>query len=615
LDEVQGLKDRDERIYITKLKTAVDRIFTDTDEQRKEMERFLKEFNGEWWAEDTPKHASKVFVNYLFSTVMSIAPLLTDNRPTWAIRARKPFLQKVVDLYSLCLLYLWDKLDMDDKVFRCVVDALVMKNGVFQVSFDPGAGTFGECRVDVVDPRVYFEAPGYDDNWECDFQGTRERKPISWIRRTFPEKGEDVRPDEDEPKSARADWKEKQLFELHNEFATVYTVWMRDDETEEYIIKGADGKTEKDEKGKDKKEDRKKFPYGKITVFAKDVLLEEKASPYRHGRPPYVKLYDYISPHEQIGMGEGDQIEQLNRSINLAMQKMDNFMTLYNDPNWLVDELAGIDAENVKENLPGGGNVWSFNSGISENPIRRVEMGTLTPDLYNYISMLPRILEEITGVTDITKGMASKSERQTAAEVSTLIESSYTRTRQRVRNLEFTIKRVCYLLIDIMQQYYTEIRDFNIKTEENVDFYKVSNQKPFMDQMMQPSANPQNEQQAAQEAADYEKYKEFIQAFGETDEVYADFDLEIQTNSTLPMDRQSLANLFLRLAQMKIVDPQAVIEQLNIPKGEEIVKRMEQRAQQMMAAKAGGPQRPPKLPGMGMQGNPPNLLQNRPEGI
>ena len=606
------MKEKEERVRLTKLKNAVDRIFRDTDKQRDEMERHLKEFRGEWWNELELKntHDSKVFVNYIFSTVMSIAPLLTDNRPTWSIRARQPFMQKAFDLYSLCLEYLWDKIDMDRKVFLAVVDALVMKNGIFQVTFDPDAEVFGECRVDVVDPRVFFEAPGYDDIRENPFMGTRERKPLSWIRMHFPETGKEVVSDDNDNKTK---WVEKDTNELHSDFATVYTVWSRDPETESVYLEDEDGNREKDEKGKDKKEDREKYPFGKITVFTGDTLLEEKPSPYRHNLPPYVKLYDYYDPHESIGMGEGEQIEQLNRSVNRNMQLLDKFMTLYEDPNWLVDETSGIDAESVKKDLPAGGNVWSYNSGVTENPVKRLEMGTLSADLYNYTAMLPRIIEEVTGVTDITKGMAAKTERQTAAEVSTLIESSYTRTRQRVRNLEHAIKRVCYLLIDIMQQYYTEIRDFNIKTDQNVDFYQVSNQQPFMDQMMQPKPN-QAGQVNPQDEADYQKFREFIKELGDVDEVYADFDIEIQTNSTLPMDKQSLANLFLRLAQMQIVDPQAVIEQLRIPKGDEIIKRMEQRAQQAMAAKM-GQRRPTQLPGMGTGGQPPSLIQQRPEGI
>ena len=610
-------KDIDERVYTTKLKTAVDKIFRDTQPQRDKMDRYLKEFSGQWWDEDAKGYSqdSHVFVNYLFSTVMSIAPLLTDNRPAWSVRARKPFMQKLVDTYSLCLDYLWDKLDMDALTIKAVIDALVMKNGVFKVTFDENEGTFGECRIDVIDPRTFFEAPGYDDNWDCDFQGTRERKPISWIRRTFPEKGGDVKSDDDDEKMAKGKWNNKETFELQSTFATVYEVWMRDDEVETYFVEGVDGEREKTEKGKDKKDERAKFPFGKIVTFTRDVLLEEKKSPYRHNKPPYVKLYDYYMPHDPIGMGEGDQIEALNKSINRGMQLMDKFMTLYNDPNWLVDETSGIDVESVKTDLPGGGNVWSYNSGVTENPIKRVEMGTLTADLYNYMAILPRILEEVTGVTEITKGMRSEGEK-TAAEVSTLIESSYTRTRQRVRNLEHFIKRTCYLLVDIMQQYYSDIRDFTVKTDDKLEFMKVSNSKNFTDEMMQPSPNPQNQEQVDTEQKDWEDYKKFLETFGETDGVYADFDLEIQTNSTLPMDKQSLANLFLRLAQMKIVDPQAVIEQLDIPKGEEIVKRMQQRAQQAMAAKGGGaaPLKP-KPPGMGTGGKPPSPIQSRPEGM
>lgn len=613
MDEVQGLKDKDERVYVTKLRTAVDKIFDSTKTERDDMDRYLKEFGGKWWDEKVLKSKmdSKVFVNYLFSTVMSVAPLLTDNRPTWTIRAQKPFMQKYVEIFSLCLKYLWEKLDMDPKVFKAVVDALVMKNGIFKVTFDPDVGTFGECRIDVVDPRCFFEAPGYEDNWDCDFQGTRERKPISWIRRNYKEKGKDVKPDENDEKSSRAGWEERSAFELQSNFATLYEVWMRDDETESYILTGPDAG--KDEKGKDKKGERAKFPYGKIVVFTKDILLDERKSPYRHNRPPFVKLYDYFNPHDPIGMGEADQIENLNRSINRAMQLMDKFMTLYNDPNWLIMDGVGLDVEEVKRDLPGGGNMWAFNPGISDKPIQRLDMGSLTPDLYNYISMLPRVLEEVTGVTEITKGMRSEGEK-TAAEVSTLIESAYTRTRQRVRNLEHFIKRTAYLLVDIMQQYYTNIRDISLKTDENIDYYKASSSKTFVDAMMepkppQPGQNPQIEQQAQ---ADWEQYQKFIETFGYKDTVYADFDIEIETNSTLPMDRQSLANLFLRLLGMKALDPQAVIEQLNIPNGEKIIARMEQREQAAMAAKGGGgrPMPPPKP-----QGGPPQGLQQQPEGI
>ena len=73
------------------------------------------------------------------------------------------------------------------------------------------------------------------------------------------------------------------------------------------------------------------------------------------------------------------------------------------------------------------------------------------------------------------------------------------------------------------------------------------------------------------------------------DPVLFDFDIVIQTNSTLPMDQQSLANLFIRLLQMKAVDAEAVLENLQIPKREEILARIDKQRQAAMKAK-GKPQ-------------------------
>lgn len=579
-----------EIIRISKLKGAVDKIFTDLKLVHEEMDRYLNEYMGKWWDEKRIKDSdSLVIINMFFSSVMTIAPLLTDNRPIWAVRARKPFMQKQFDLYSLCLEYLWDKLEMDVKTFKQVLTSLVMKFGVWKVSFDPDSEFGGEVRIDVGDPRTYFCAPGYIDNWDAPFQGTRERKPLSWIRQTYPDSKDWVKPDEN--KESPSFSFDKEDYEVHSDFATVYELWMRDDEVENTEFKDKDGET--------KKEKKAKFPYGKIIVFTADGILDEKASPYRHNKPPYVLLEDYMIPTKLIGMGEGDQIENLNRSLNRAAQLIDKYIVQYCDKNWMVDSASGIEPDLVKKTLGGGGNVYTYNSTVNPKPISPLEMGNAPPELFNYISMLMKILEEITGVTDVTKGMSNKQERQTAAEISTLIESSYTRTRQRVRNLEASLKRVLYLMVDIMQQYYTDIRDINIKTDENIDYYQVSNQKSFVDQMMQPR-EPQpdmsqgEDQEMQKEQKDYEKYKEFIKDLGDVDEVYADFDLSVETNSTLPMDKQSLANLFLRLLQMKAIDPEALLTQLQIPRSEEIIKRMEEKAKMAMQAKAGGG---PPMPG------------------
>jgi hypothetical protein len=101
----------------------------------------------------------------------------------------------------------------------------------------------------------------------------------------------------------------------------------------------------------------------------------------------------------------------------------------------------------------------------------------------------------------------------------------------------------------------------------NVQYGVISNQKDFLTQALKPQTpvGLMDDESFEDEKEDIEDYETLIDAIAETDEVYFDFNIEIQTNSTLPLDRQSLANLMLRLAEMKIVDAQAVLETLRVP--------------------------------------------------
>ena len=93
-----------------------------------------------------------------------------------------------------------------------------------------------------------------------------------------------------------------------------------------------------------------------------------------------------------------------------------------------------------------------------------------------------------------------------------------------------------------------------------------------------------------------------MEAFGEADPVYFDFDIQIDTNSTLPLDKQTLANMFIRLAQMQLVDRDAVLEILKVPGYKQIIERMNRKEEEMKQAKMGGP--PPGGPPQ--QANPNN---------
>lgn len=590
---------------LNKLVCLVDNIFKENETILDEMDRHTRQFKGEWWDEKALQDTdSRIFANYLFSTVGTIAPLLTDNKPTWSVIARHPFMQKYFNMFNVALEYLWDKLEMDDKLLQAVTDAFIRKIGVFKISFDPDSEFGGEVRVDCVDPRTFFVAPGYDDVWDAPFCGERKQRSIYWVKERYPDK-------EVEAESGDGDLSGTESWMGHDSFVTVYEIWMKDNETEtimeeveeeyEEPYQDEDGNeyTEKKTRKTEKKSERKKYPNGKIVVFTKDCILEEKEYVYEHGKPPYVVFYDYKMPHEFYGMGEAEQIESLNESFNIALQQLDQYMTLFATPNWVVDANSGLDVEAVKNDLPKGNNVWSFNFLTNADPIKQIPTVPINRSILDMISLIPKLIEEISGVTDVSKGMAAKAQRQSATEISSLLESSYTRTRQRVRNLEFSIKRVCYMMVAIMQQFYTETRSVSKKKDDNIEWYDVTSDRNSMQANMEPK-QPESEpdpqdpqwQKFMQEKKDYDA---FIDIFGDVDTVWAEFDIEIQTSSTLPMDKQSLANMFLKLVELKVIDGEAVINQLRLPRAEEIIERMNQRREEALKAKSG--QQAPPRPG------------------
>jgi hypothetical protein len=136
-----------------------------------------------------------------------------------------------------------------------------------------------------------------------------------------------------------------------------------------------------------------------------------------------------------------------------------------------------------------------------------------------------------------------------------------------------------------MQQFYTETKSFSMNQDNNINYYNLSNSKDFAAQTINPNlgqipqAGVEEDQDEAQITKDYER---FVEEFGDVDEIYAEFDLDIQTNSTLPMDKQSLANLFLRLLELASANPvlgmpmwKATLGILRVPRYKEIISEME----------------------------------------
>ena len=224
--------------------TYFDKVFESDEykQRRKKMNNWLELYKAELWKDEIPEGESRVQVNYIFSAIQTLCPLLTDNKPVGYLRARAPLYQEMASLYRMAYDYSWDVQDMDDVFYRAVKDCLLWPIGLTKTYYDPEKE---DIATDVADPRTYALAPGYTDNWDAPWQGEKAEKPLSWIADHFPEKLNKVKPlaqGENETRNS-----DKSLMRLMSESATVYEIWIKDPQTEDYIIEHA---AEFDDEGK-----------------------------------------------------------------------------------------------------------------------------------------------------------------------------------------------------------------------------------------------------------------------------------------------------------------------------------------------------------------------------
>lgn len=608
--------------YVDSLRKKIDSIFTATQKTRDDMRRFRRLFEGDLWVLSEPEfdafEKSNIQLNTVFSTIESIIPLITDNRPITQVVPRFPFMQKVSEALNNVTKYAWQALEIPKKLHAWELDAMTCKYGVAKIWYDPGKRFGSKYCFEIIDPIDFFIAPGFEDPWEAPFCGIRTQKPISWVKRYFP----DVK----EIKAGKSNtntegtkrafkFSDNSSIDDETEFVEITETWIRDDEALEEIV-------EEDENGKRKKTKRKKYPYGKYCWFTPHQELGTMPAEDNHGLPPYVILHTYIRPHDFTGISIVELIEGLHKDANLILKYYSDFIRIYHNQNELADISGGsFDVDEYKRSRSKGGQVylWDSQGGSKQSPVSPIPEPQLHPNMREYIGIIPSFIEDVTGVTDITKGQVGKQERQSAVELGILHETSNTRIRQMIRNLESSLSRSYYLLLRLVMQHQTDIEYFPFKEPDGTGYQQYGNSFAQAQEIMRPQENEritglmerqqktgipitnQNDLKAyeryKQELDDYEKFLTVFKDNGEFDPIFFDFDIEIQNDSMLPMDKQSRANILLRLLQMapaeaKLPVFKLVLEYLQIPNAQDIIIEMDE-----LAAAAKQKQMEPKTKG------------------
>lgn len=282
-----------------------------------------------------------------------------------------------------------------------------------------------------------------------------------------------------------------------------------------------------------------------VVVAGSHILMDEPATNlWSHGRHPYTRLI-CADVGEFWGFSTVELLIPTQRSINRILGAFEQNALLTGSPIMVDDMRAGISRTAVT-NRPGSRQ--TVGTGGKLDYLKPPPMSQAQPELLRY--MLQR-MEAVSGLAAVTRG-GSMPGRNAQGVMDAMQEAAFVRIRTELIQLQFALTDAGRLKASLIVDNYTEQRDMAIIGPDGAK------------KMLQ--VQPRHFLIPTQDG-----------------EVPLEYTLLVDAGASQHTGKKAREDQVLGLANMGIIDGQAVLEAIDFPGRSEIIKRM-QATQQAMAA-------------------------------
>lgn len=193
---------------------------------------------------------------------------------------------------------------------------------------------------------------------------------------------------------------------------------------------------------------------------------------YNHGLYPVV--FDVLFPEEgtPVGFGSIAIMKSPQMYIDKLQQVMLENAMMATKPRYFAKKNVGI---NEKEFLDWSKPIVHVEGDIEEERLRQIDVQQVGGAAQNILQMKIDELKETSGNRDVSQGSTSGGVTAAAA-IAALQEAGNKLSRDLISASYRSYTRECYLAIELMRQFYDEIRSFRITGETGkYEFVKFSN--------------------------------------------------------------------------------------------------------------------------------------------
>jgi hypothetical protein len=313
------------------------------------------------------------------------------------------------------------------------------------------------------------------------------------------------------------------------------------------------------------------YPYGRVIIMTKTVILMDAPNVFNDGKLPYVKFDNVERPDMFWGKSEIEPIEPLQKELNKRSSQIMESANMTADPKILVPRSAQLKKGDITtrpgERIPYSGN---------QEP-KYMMPPSMPPYASENLDRTMNYVETIGGNYGILGGTVG-SAATSAAAIQTIQEMAQQRPRMKMQNLSDCLCEMGELIISRIKQHYDKPRQMAITVgdgENGILFDTI-----------------------------------------ESSDITDHYNIDIGVGSNLPTSQATIFQMLMTLHELgAILDPADILEAIDFPKRDVIVKhnkaiQAENQQNQMQQAQAGG-QPQPGQPGAGA---PPQLGQPAPAG-
>lgn len=402
---------------------------------------------------------ANIFVPYSFSTIETIVPRLVAGRPQIDVIPREEGDTDYARVQNYLIDYQWDQCDMDKLLPDIVRQMVIYGNSIVKIYWDK--------RVETVEEEIEID-PDFPElgSQKVEVEKTTKNQPVVEMVDLYDffwdPKGFDI--DSCGWVAHRTYRSYDYLLKMQKQGLYKNVALLEKDknrpfkgETDKVTRTNALGTTDPQNYsgGSDKEANIELIEYWEdnrvVTIANRSVVIRDDKNPFAHGKKPFVRFIDQSVPKEFCGIGELEPIETLQKELNdMRNQRMDNASLILNRM-WLVANGAGVDEDELVSDV---GGVIHTDKIEGVQPLYPPEIPNSS---YREETLIKADIQQTTGITDYTKGVASDAlANETATGISMMQEAGNARIKLKMMNIEMGIREIGKLFISLNKQFIDE---------------------------------------------------------------------------------------------------------------------------------------------------------------